>query len=128
MKLQLLSDLHLESHPRFHAEPVPGADMLILAGDIGSYQQGSRLTDADFGLGRFSPRNGWPVPVVYVPGNHEYDNLDFDETHGRLRALCEELDILWLERETRVIDGIRFVGTTLWADFDALAEPTDSLA
>jgi hypothetical protein len=81
--------------------PFPGADMLILAGDIGSYQQGSRLTDTDFGLGRFSPRNGWPVPVVYVPGNHEYDNLDFDETHERLRALCEELDILWLERETR---------------------------
>jgi hypothetical protein len=128
MKLQLLSDLHLESHPRFHAEAVPGADMLVLAGDIGSYQQGSRLTDTDFGLGRFSPHNGWPTPVVYVPGNHEYDNRDFDETHDKLRALCEELGILWLERETRVIGGIRFVGTTLWADFDALAEPTDSLA
>ena len=43
MKLQLLSDLHLESHPRFHAEPVPGADLLVLAGDVGSYQEGSRL-------------------------------------------------------------------------------------
>lgn len=128
MKLQLLSDLHLESHPNFRAEPLPGADMLILAGDIGSYQQGSRLTDSDFGLGRFSPRNGWPVPAIYVPGNHEYDNVDFDETHQRLRALCDELDIIWLERETRVIEGIRFVGTTLWADFDALAEPADSLA
>jgi len=128
MKLQLLSDLHLESHPNFRAEPLPGADMLILAGDIGSYQQGSRLTDSDFGLGRFSPRNGWPVPVIYVPGNHEYDNVDFDETHQRLRALCDELDIIWLERETRVIEGIRFVGTTLWADFDALAEPADTLA
>jgi hypothetical protein len=128
MKLQLLSDLHLESHPRFHAEPIPGADLLVLAGDIGSYQEGSRLADTDFGLGRFSPRNGWPVPVVYVPGNHEYDNADFDETHDRLRTLCTELDIQWLERETLVIDGIRFVGTTLWADFDALVEPTDGLA
>lgn len=102
--------------------------MLVLAGDIGSYQEGSRLTDPDFGLGRFSPRNGWPVPVMYVPGNHEYDNTDFDQTHERLRALCQELGILWLERETLVIDGIRFVGTTLWADFDALVEPTDGLA
>ena len=127
MKLQLLSDLHLESHPRFHAEPVPGADLLVLAGDIGSYQQGSRLTDADFGLGRFSPRNGWPTPVIYVPGNHEYDSADFDETHERLRALCKELDIQWLERETLVIGGIRFIGTTLWADFDALVESTDGL-
>ncbi|MET3465932.1 metallophosphoesterase [Variovorax atrisoli] len=128
MKLQLLSDLHLESHPHFRAEPLPGADMLVLAGDIGSYQQGSRLIDPDFGLGRFSPRNGWPVPVIYVPGNHEYDNVDFDETHDRLRTLCDELEIIWLERESRVIEGVRFVGTTLWADFDALAEPTDSLA
>jgi len=128
MKLQLLSDLHLESHPRFQAEPAPGADMLVLAGDIGSYQEGSRLTDPDFGLGRFSPRNGWPVPVMYVPGNHEYDNADFDQTHERLRALCREFGILWLERETLVIDGIRFIGTTLWADFDALVEPTDGLA
>ena len=128
MKLQLLSDLHLESHPHFRAEPLPGADMLVLAGDIGSYQQGSRLIDPDFGLGRFSPRNGWPVPVIYVPGNHEYDNVDFDETHERLRALCDELEIIWLERESRVIEGVRFVGTTLWADFDALAEPTDGLA
>ena len=51
----------------------------------------------------------------------------FDETHARLRALCEALDIQWLERETRVIDGVRFVGTTLWADFDALAAPHDPL-
>ena len=128
MKLQLLSDLHLESNPHFRAEPLPGADMLVLAGDIGSYQQGSRLIDPDFGLGRFSPRNGWPVPVIYVPGNHEYDNVDFDETHERLRALCDELEIIWLERESRVIEGVRFVGTTLWADFDALAGPTDGLA
>ncbi|KPU98567.1 metallophosphoesterase [Variovorax paradoxus] len=128
MKLQLLSDLHLESHPRFHAEPVPGADLLVLAGDVGSYQEGSRLEDPDFGLGRFSPKKGWPTPVIYVPGNHEYDNLDFDDTHVRLRALCEELGILWLERETLVIEGIRFIGTTLWADFDALVTPTDGLA
>ncbi len=129
MKLQLLSDLHLESHPHFQAAPAAGADMLVLAGDIGSYQQGSRLADTDFGLGRFSPRRGWPVPVVYVPGNHEYDNTDFDQTHARLRALCDELDIRWLERETAVIEGVRFVGTTLWADFDALVDPAvDGLA
>jgi hypothetical protein len=123
MKLQLLSDLHLESHPRFVPEPAPGADLLVLAGDIGSYQTGSRLTEPDFGLGRFSPKNGWPTPVIYVPGNHEYDSDDFDAVHARLRDCCDALDILWLERETRVIEGIRFVGTTLWSDFDALVDP-----
>ena len=115
-----MSDLHLESHPGYHPRPAPGADLLVLAGDIGSYQRGSSLADADFGLARFSPRHGWPQPVLYVPGNHEYDNLDFDETHARLRATCERLGITWLEREQVVLDGVRFVGTTLWADFDAL--------
>lgn len=127
MKLQLLSDLHLEVHPRLQASAAAGADLLVLAGDIGSYQAGSRLIEPDFGLSRFSPRNGWPTPVLYVPGNHEYDNADFDATHERLRALCEALDIQWLERESRVIDGVRFIGTTLWADFDALIEPGDGM-
>ena len=43
MNIQLLSDLHLESNPHFTARPVAGADLLVLAGDIGSYQPGSAL-------------------------------------------------------------------------------------
>jgi Icc-related predicted phosphoesterase len=128
MKVQLLSDLHLESHPRLQIRPAQDADLLVLAGDIGSYQRGSRLETPDFGLSRFSPRHGWPTPVLYVPGNHEYDSDDFDRSHERLRQLCADLDITWLERETVVIDGVRFAGTTLWADFDALAAPSDDLA
>jgi predicted phosphodiesterase len=121
MNIQLLSDLHLESHPHFVPEPAPGADLLVLAGDIGSYQAGSLLTDPDFGLARFSPLHGWPTPVLFLPGNHEYDGLDFDLTHARLRTTCERLGMVWLEREVVRMAGVRFVGTTLWTDFDALA-------
>lgn len=125
MNIQLLSDLHLEAHPHFVPEPAPDADVLVLAGDVGSYQQGSQLQDSDFGLARFSPlpqHAGWPTPVLFVPGNHEYDALDFDTAHARLRQTCERLGITWLERETVVLQGTRFVGTTLWSDFDALAD------
>lgn len=128
MKLQLLSDLHLEVHPRFAPSPAPGADVLVLAGDIGSYQRGSQLADGDFGLARFSPLPqyaGWPVPVVYVPGNHEYDMQDFDAAHDRLRRTCDRLGLIWLERESVVLHGVRLVGTTLWSDFDALANHGD---
>lgn len=125
MKLQLLSDLHLEAHPHFTPSPAVGADVLVLAGDIGSYQAGSLLSDDDFGLARFSPLPqyaGWPTPVVFVPGNHEYDMQDFDAAHARLRRTCDRLGLIWLERESMVLQGVRFVGTTLWSDFDALAD------
>ena len=120
MKIQLLSDLHLEVHPNYRPPPAAGADVLVLAGDIGSYQKGSLLSDSDFGLQRFSPRHGWPTPVLFLPGNHEYDMLDFDQAHARLRETCERLGMVWLEREVLLLDGVRFVGTTLWTDFDAL--------
>ena len=130
VNIQLLSDLHLESNPHFKPVPLPGADLLVLAGDIGSYQQGSLLTSlgiADFGLARFSPLPvaqggaGWPTPVLFLPGNHEYDGLDFEETGQRLRQTCARLGLIWLERQSVVLQGVRFVGSTLWSDFDALS-------
>jgi len=137
VNIQLLSDLHLESNPYFKPIPQLGADVLVLAGDIGSYQSGSLLTSlgiADFGLGRFSPLPaaqggaGWPTPVLFVPGNHEYDGLEFDEADVRLREACRRLGILWLERESVQLQGVRFIGCTLWTDFDALTAGTGSTA
>jgi predicted phosphodiesterase len=126
MNIQLLSDLHLETHPHFVPEFAPGADVLILAGDIGSYQEGSMLVtqgDNDFGLARFSPRAdlaAWPVPVFFVPGNHEYDGMPFEEAHARLQETCERLQITWLHRRVKVMNGVRWIGCTLWSDFEAL--------
>nr|WP_297530979.1 metallophosphoesterase [uncultured Roseateles sp.] len=134
MRLQLISDLHLERQTDFQTAAAPGVDLLVLAGDVGSYQPGSRLVTDDFGLGRFSPkRDGAPWPrVLYVPGNHEYDGIDFATAHARLRQTCADLGIEWLDREQIVIGDVRFLGTTLWADFDALAAreatPTKQLA
>lgn len=126
LKIQLLSDLHLETQPHWRATPLPGADLLVLAGDIGSYQGGSRLVGDDFGLEHFSPLRGWPNPVLYVPGNHEYDGFDLDAAHLRLQETCARLGIHWLERETVHIGGVRFIGTTLWSDFDALGNDEKS--
>ncbi|MDD2881853.1 MAG: metallophosphoesterase [Rhodoferax sp.] len=126
MNIQLLSDLHLECQPHWQPTPAVGADVLVLAGDIGSYQSSSQLQEDDFGLTRFSPLHGWPTPVIFVPGNHEYDGLDFDAAHARLRTTCDRLGLIWLEREVLHWPGkanevpLRFIGTTLWTDFDAL--------
>ena len=127
MRIQLLSDLHLEVNIDFQPEPATGADVLVLAGDIGSYQPRSRLPevgDDQFGLARFSPKPefaGWPTPVLYLPGNHEYDGLDYDETRTRLRTLCDALGIIWLDQTEVLMGDVRFIGDTLWSDFDSVA-------
>jgi len=126
MRIQLFSDLHLERYPDFQPAIHPGTDVVVLAGDIGSYQSNSRLRDDDFGLGRFSPQRlglsgAADARVLYIPGNHEFDSLEYADAYARLRATCAALGITWLDREVVTIGDVRFIGTTLWADFDALA-------
>jgi calcineurin-like phosphoesterase family protein len=110
MRLQLLSDLHLETES-YDPEPAPGAELLVLAGDI----------DARWdGLVRF---RDWPQPVVFVAGNHEYDGRDVDASTTALREVCTSLGITMLERESTVLTDargarIRLVGSTRWSDFD----------
>jgi hypothetical protein len=110
VNLQLLSDLHLETES-FEPEPAPGAELLVLAGDIDSTWAGYE---------RFA---GWPVPVVVVAGNHEFDGRDFDAAEGGLRELCGRLGFTLLERESLLLNDstgqcIRILGTTRWSDFD----------
>ncbi len=110
MKLQLLSDLHLETEP-FEPEPAAGADLLVLAGDI----------DASWaGFDRFA---GWPVPVIFVAGNHEFDGRDLTRAWGDLRARAAALGWTLLECERLVLADrggrrVRFVGTVRWCDFN----------
>ena len=110
MRLQLLSDLHLETE-RYSPVAAPDAELLVLAGDIDSSWAG---------LQRF---RDWPRPVVFVAGNHEFDGRDFDEAWWALRERCAALSIRMLERESFIVTGadgrrIRLLGTIRWSDFD----------
>ena len=122
MRLQLISDLHLERQIHFEAVPLPEADLLILAGDVGSYQAGSELVTDDFGLGRFSPlrpESGWKR-VLYVPGNHEYYDGEVDAVQDALRnAVAAQADgqVRLLDADAWTFDGVRFLGCTLWTDY-----------
>jgi hypothetical protein len=99
------SDLHLERDPDFRPNIAADTDVIVLAGDIGSYQSGSRLRTDDFGLGRFAPRDA-AHRVQYVPGNHEFDALEYEEGYAGLRHTCDRLGITWLEREVVIIAGV----------------------
>lgn len=115
MRIQLLSDLHLETE-HFEPEPAPAADLLVLAGDICSRWDG------------FARFRDWPVPVIAIAGNHEFDQRELDTALPALRRHCERLGIRLLERESVVIDDprserrIRFSGTVRWSDFDLFGE------
>jgi predicted phosphodiesterase len=117
MRLQIISDLHLETED-VTPQPARAAELLVLAGDVDSTWQG---------LERF---RDWPVPVVFVAGNHEFDDRDVDDAWAALRARCEALGFTVLERETAVFTGrdgrrVRFAGTTRWCDYGLFGNPHD---
>lgn len=114
MKLHILNDLHIEFEDFEPPETV--ADVAVLAGDIGVGVQGlhwahTRLPDR---------------PVIYVPGNHEFYHHDI--------ALIEELKELApdkmhiLNDDPVIIDGVRFLGSTLWTDFALFGEANQRFA
>ena len=109
MRLQLLSDLHLETES-FVPTPAPDADALVLGGDIDT-----RWT----GYARFLD---WPVPVFAIAGNHEFEGRDVDEVIPALRGRCTGFGIRLVEREQVTLSvadpRIRLLGTVRWSDYD----------
>ena len=103
MRLAILSDLHLTVAEM--SVPPSNCDVVILAGDIARPQQA--ITWA----------RQFDVPVVYVPGNHEYYGGSLIGTLATLRALAAGSNVHILERDEICLQGVRFLGCTLWTDF-----------
>lgn len=106
MKIQILSDIHAEFHPDcafrwFSQLPIVG-DVLVIAGDLGTGDLAEKI------LGFLCPEIN-PVPVVYVPGNHEYYQTSFREFDTRIKTLKF--------KNLHVLNNASFGnihGTTLW--------------
>lgn len=110
MKLQIASDLHLEFLQRlFPGEklirPNESADILVLAGDIGNGAQAIELF------------KDWPVPVLYVAGNHEFYGAEIRQVHADLSAAALGTSVTFLDNDAIDFGGVRFLGTTLWTDY-----------
>lgn len=115
MKIQLASDLHLELLGRhFPGEtvirPARDADVLVLAGDI------------HVGTAAVELFRDWPVPVLYVVGNHEAYGLCLDDVREQLAITTKGTSITVLERDTVDFGGVRFLGCTLWTDYQLLPD------
>jgi len=114
MKLNILSDLHLSRGGM--PQPKTDADLVILAGDI------ARPAEA------IAWARGFDRPVLYVAGNHEFYGGSIDGTLRELKALCAGTRIRVLDDEAVVIDGVRFLGSTLWTDFNLLGTGSERTA
>jgi predicted phosphodiesterase len=109
VKIQILSDLHVEFYGRTSISPrVEGTDLVIVAGDT---CQG--LVKAVEMLRRAFP----DVEVVTVAGNHEYYGTEMPSEleAGRLRAM--QLGVHLLENDVVTIGRARVVGCSLWTDY-----------
>lgn len=110
-----MSDLHLEFHPDEGAGFIRSlnpddCDVLVLAGDISAGKNRIKRT-----LERFAG-HGFKQ-IVYVFGNHEYYGASALYLRNSIKQWIKEQgykQIHFLENETVEIDGVKFVGSTLW--------------
>lgn len=109
MKLLILSDLHLEFGN--FAMPEVEFDAVVLAGDIAvpavkAVHWARRASN--FGSAR---------PVIYVPGNHEFYADVLSSGLANLQAASQGTNVHALDCDEVMLEGVRFLGCTLWTDF-----------
>lgn len=114
MRLNILSDLHLSRGPI--ELPDNDADLVVLAGDI------ARPREAMAWAARLGK------PVLYVAGNHEFYGGSIRGTIDELRRCSAGTRIHVLDDEEILIEGVRFLGSTLWTDFMLLGDGEARLA
>lgn len=111
MKIAIVSDLHWESEDIVPLNTT-NFDVLVVAGDaLGGHDHRDPIDV----LGRWVSDK----PIVFVPGNHEFECRDIRAAVARLKssATCYFPHIHVLYNDVIEIEGVRFLGSTLWTDF-----------
>jgi predicted phosphodiesterase len=113
-RLLVQSDQHIEQSDWRLPRKLPAHDVAVFAGDVSSPLAASLLLlarerDAGIGLSR---------DIVLVPGNHEYYGADVDDALAEGRVLAARLGIHLLDGDEAAIGGVRYLGTTLWTDYE----------
>jgi predicted phosphodiesterase len=91
----------------------PHYDVLVLAGDL--------ITRMERGVAWLKARVA-DRPVVYVAGNHEFYGTDIDRTIEKARAAAAGSNVHILQNDSLILDGVTFLGCTLWTDFDLFGD------
>lgn len=131
--IQFVSDLHIEYNDDIAANPLnfitPSADILILAGDIGSFYKIKQLTNFCETLCPYFQI------ILYIPGNHEWYTIPNQEPVSlkaleyRMKKLENDINDLYprkfyiLNRNSVRIGNICIAGATLWTEPDCQVPP-----
>lgn len=121
VKFQIISDLHIEYNNDKIPDPLslvkPCADILILAGDIGSLYKYEQLKIFISRLSEYFKL------LLYIPGNHEYytqknyNKLYFNNLNERLNMLEKDIENLYILNTNSIqIEDVCIVGCTLWSN------------
>ncbi|KAA0121745.1 metallophosphoesterase [Methylobacterium sp. P1-11] len=109
MRVQVVSDLHVDVADTRRLRLAPGADVVIVAGDV--------CADAVVALAYLRRHIPEPMPIVAVLGNHEYYRGSVEVERDRAGEAGARYGITLLEDAVAVIGGVRFRGATLWTDY-----------
>lgn len=110
MALQVVSDLHLNRH-KSHKLPKKRSRAIILAGDIAEGMNGLEYAQ--------QIAEEHQKPVFYVPGNHEYYWHNYLDLQTEMRRFAKQSEnIIFLDNDVFELDGTRFIGSTLWTDYE----------
>lgn len=106
MKIQYFSDIHLErvDYQMVHTD----ADVVVIAGDL---HVGTKGID-------WIKNNITDKPVIYVAGNHEFYGSVMPDLKVELKKQCKGTNIFLLQNDSIILDGVNFIGATLWTNFN----------
>ncbi|MGB0869802.1 MAG: metallophosphoesterase [Flavobacteriales bacterium] len=111
MKIQIISDLHLEFGSTILT--FGNADIVVMAGDVNLGTKGIEWLKTEIP----------DLPVIYVLGNHEYYKGSYPKTLNKINEAAKNTNIHVLENKCVHLNGINFHGATLWTDFSIMGNP-----
>ena len=111
MRLWIMSDIHVELTRGWDlpaGDERPDFDVMIVAGDL--------IPHMERGVAWLRERVQ-DRPVIYIPGNHEFYEVDIDRTIEKAKEAAAGTNVHVMENETIRIADVTFAGCTLWTDF-----------
>jgi Icc-related predicted phosphoesterase len=109
MRVQILSDLHVDAGGLHRPMLAVGVELLIVAGDV--------CAGPESGFQMLRHHVPAPTPIVMVAGNHEFYGFGYADELARARKLAATHHVQFLDNDAVIIGGVRFVGATLWTDY-----------